>query len=222
LSGMSDVGFLFDLDGVLVDSHELHWSSWQLLQQEDASFKMSLEQFKEGFGQRNESILRKVAPHATTKHEQWAERKEALYRQIASEHLVLLPGMAAFLQQVVEQKIPHIIASSTPVANLNMLLQKTEVGHYFQEFVSGEQVAHGKPAPDVFLAAAAQLGKEPRNCIVFEDAPVGIAAGKAAGCFVVALATTHPADQLKGYDLLVSSPLDLDVQLILQKSGKLV
>lgn len=213
---MKRVAFLFDNDGVLTDSSALHWESWQGLMREAPELQMDYEAFLSGFGKRNELILREVMPESSAaERAAWAEKKELLFRARAAGSIGLLPGMEAFLQSLVAAEIPRIIASSTPVANLEMLLESTVLGKYFTDFVSGEQVALGKPAPDIFIAAAAQLGFAPSDCIVVEDAPVGIAAGKAAGAFVVALETTHRGSTLQGYDLLYPSPKALQLQDIL-------
>ncbi len=213
---MSQVGLLFDNDGVLVDSSELHWLSWEKLMEEDPSFQMTKEQFVAGFGKRNEHILRDVAAEDGEKHVAWAKRKEEHFRDCAHGSITLLPGIEQFLQQVKAKQMPRIIASSTPVANLEMYLETTALGDYFDAYVSGEQVAEGKPAPDIFLAAAKRLGIPPERCIVFEDAPAGIQAGKSAGCFVVALATSYPAQELENYDLLFQTPHELDLEAVLQ------
>lgn len=213
---MKPVAFLFDNDGVLIDSSELHWYSWQLMVKEIPELTINREQFVSNFGKRNDLIMKDLFPHATQEERQtWTERKEDLFRQCARNAITLLPGMEAFLKKVVAAQIPHIIASSTPVANLELFLSSTVLGKYFDHYVSAEEVAHGKPAPDVFIEAAHRLGFEPKSCIVFEDAPVGIAAGKAAGCFVVALATTHPKEHLSDYDLIYPSARELDLSEIL-------
>jgi HAD superfamily hydrolase (TIGR01509 family) len=210
------VAFLFDNDGVLIDSSALHWKAWQRLMQEDAHFKMDETGFIKGFGKRNDLILKEAAPYATVeKHKHWADRKEKLFRECARGNVSLLPGMEAFLKKVSQSNIPRIIASSTPRENLEMYIESTVLGQYFSDFLSGEEVNHGKPAPDIFIAAAHRLGFEPANCIVFEDAPAGVMAGKAAGCFVVALETTHVRQQLAGYDLVYPSAEALDLDEIL-------
>lgn len=211
------LAFLFDNDGVLIDSSELHWQAWQLLMKEDPNLSMTHEQFENGFGKRNDLILKEVAPQASAEqHRIWAERKEELFRKIAKGNVSLLNGMESFLKAVAARNIPRIIASSTPPANLEMYLQSTVLGTYFDHFISGEQVPNGKPAPDVFIEAANRLSALPRNCIVFEDAPAGIDAGKSAGCFVVALGTTHDQDELFGYDLYYPSADLLDLDMILK------
>jgi sugar-phosphatase len=75
----------------------------------------------------------------------------------------------------------------------------------FEAIVSGEEVARGKPAPDVFLRAAEHLGLAPARAVVLEDAPAGVAAGRAAGARVIAIASTFPAARLGEADLVVSS-----------------
>jgi beta-phosphoglucomutase len=210
------VAFLFDNDGVLIDSSAFHWKSWQLLMEEVPEIKMDRLKFFSDFGKRNDLILKHLIPHIPEeRRKEIADRKEALFRQCAQGNVLLLPGMENFLQKVVAAKIPHIIASSTPLANLEMYLRSTVLGRYFEHYISAEEVAHGKPAPDVFIAAAHRLGFEPTECVVFEDAQAGIDSGKAAGCFVVALETTASRATLSHYDMIYSSAQDLNLEEIL-------
>jgi len=210
------VAFLFDNDGVLTDTSEFHWRAWEMLMEREPALKIDKNAFQATFGMRNDLILQKVAPHVSKEtHIEWTHQKEHIFREIARGEVTLLPGMEHFLKQVAEAKIPHIIASSTPTANLELLVSSTALGKYFTEYLSAENVAHGKPAPDIFIAAANHLGFKPDSCVVFEDAPAGLQAAKAAGCFAVALATTHHPNQLSLYDLIYPSARELDLQEIL-------
>ncbi|MEZ5315524.1 MAG: HAD family phosphatase [Chlamydiales bacterium] len=210
------IGFLFDNDGVLIDSRELHWESWMRLMEEDPTFKITRKEFIESFGKCNDLILQTSFPHVSKiQHIEWAKQKEKFFRTFAFNNLSLLPGMEAFLQKVITAAIPHTIASSAPRENLEMCLNSTPLGRYFDSYLSGEEVEHGKPAPDIFIAAAKQLGYSPCDCVVFEDAPAGITAGRTAGAFVVALETTHKREALFGYDLIYSSTEKLDLEEIL-------
>lgn len=83
------------------------------------------------------------------------------------------------------------------------------IGDVFDAVVSGEEVVHGKPAPNIFLRAAERLGLPPRRCVVLEDAPAGVAAGKAASSRVVAIAAAFPADSIIAADRVVSSFLEI-------------
>ncbi len=210
---MSQMAFLFDLDGVLVDTKELHWQAWQILAEKHEDFSMSYDQFLVSFGKTNQYILDELIPHVSSeKRKILANEKEAAFRSLPIENLKLLKGVIPFLQQLKERNIPMIIASSTPVANLDALLEKTELGEHFNAYVSAEQVKRGKPYPDVFLEAANRLNVQAKDSIVIEDSQAGISAGKAAGCFVIAVTTTHPQEKLKDYDICVDSldKLNLD------------
>ncbi|MCX7872800.1 MAG: HAD family phosphatase, partial [Verrucomicrobiae bacterium] len=87
-----------------------------------------------------------------------------------------------------------------------------KIREYFDAIVSGEDVKHGKPDPEVFLLAAKRIGKKPEECVVFEDAHVGIEAGLKGGMKVVALATTHPPHTLKDANIVVLSFKDLLIE----------
>lgn len=217
------VGFLFDNDGVLVDTTELHWHAWEKLMEESPEFVMTREQFRFGFGKTNALIVAETMPQATKKQgSDWSLRKEEIFRQLARDQVELIPGMEHFLKKVLEAKIPHIIASSTPLKNLEMYIETTPLGKYFDHYISGEEVAHGKPAPDIFIAAARRIGLEPKECVVFEDAPAGLLAARAAGCFVVAVETSYPRKDLPTFDLVYPSPLELNLDEILSENEKRV
>jgi beta-phosphoglucomutase len=79
-------------------------------------------------------------------------------------------------------------------------LEHTGIGPYFQTILDDSFVSKGKPDPEIYLKSAAALGLEPRNCVVFEDSLSGVKAGKAAGCKVVGLTTTHTNDELSETD----------------------
>jgi beta-phosphoglucomutase len=210
-------GLLFDMDGVLIDSREFHWQSWQILQKEEPRLTFTHETFLAGFGMTNEGILKKMLPETTPEERQkLADKKEAHFRELCQGKLTLLPGMESFLQDVQKHNIPRIIASSAPKKNLNFFLENTALSQYFDSFVSGEEVEHGKPAPDVFLKAASRLQLSPNQCIVLEDSPSGLAAGRAAGCFVAAFATTNAIPHLIPCDILYSSPKDLHLSELIR------
>ena len=89
------------------------------------------------------------------------------------------------------------VGTSGPPENLELVLRETGLGHYFAAKVHGFDVAHGKPAPDIFLLAAERAGLSPDNCVVVEDAPVGIQAGLVAGMQIIGYVGSHPAERLQ-------------------------
>src|SRR5690348_3917686 len=130
-----EIGFLFDNDGVLIDSQKLHWLSWQHLMAQEKSLVMDEKTFLSGFGKRNDLILKELIPEKSEAERfKLAEKKEELFRKEAKERIQLLDGMEIFLKTLKSKKIPRIIASSTPVANLKMFLSSTVLGNYFDAF----------------------------------------------------------------------------------------
>lgn len=189
---------VFDWDGVLVDSSRAHERSWELLADENG-LTLPPDHFERGFGMRNEVIIPTLLHWTEDASEirRLSLRKEALYREIVdAEGLTALPGVTVFLDRLEHDRIPRIIASSTHRENIACGLQAAGLSRYFEACVTSEDVAHGKPDPDVFLKAAERLGAPPASCVVFEDTPAGIEAGLRAGMHVVAVTTTHPAAKL--------------------------
>jgi len=163
---------------------------------------------------KNEVIIPTILKWADTPAEiaRLARKKEKQYRQlIRNEQIAPLPGVLTWLQQLKQAGIPCVVASSTDRENIDCALESLGIGEYFSEITSGDEVVHGKPAPDVFLLAAKKIQIPPTRCVVFEDAHVGIAAAHAAGMRVVAVTTTHPADSLTSADLVVSQLDELTV-----------
>lgn len=204
-----DVGFIFDWDGVVIDSHAQHEESWKLLFDE-LGRSMPEGFFKKTFGMRNQQIIpawfEGVSADDLEQIAKLGGRKEELYREIVKrDGIAPLPGVVSLLTELQQRGIPAVIGSSTPRSNLDTIMGLIGVEGFFQDIVSAEDVTHGKPAPDVFLKAAQKINREPARCIVLEDAHVGIEAGKKGGMKVVALATTHPIDQLHGADLTLSN-----------------
>ncbi len=192
-------GALFDWDGVIVDSSAQHEESWERLSAE-TGLPLFEGHFRQGFGRKNQYII----PHMLKWTQDEAEiarlsaRKEALYRQVVAEtHLHPLPGVSEWLTRLHEAEIPCAIGSSTPRANIDFILPRLGLERFFSAIITAENVSHGKPHPEVFQKAAAALGREPSACVVFEDAFVGIEAARAAGARVVAVATTHTAQELQ-------------------------
>jgi HAD superfamily hydrolase (TIGR01509 family) len=139
-------------------------------------------------------------------------RKEALYREVVADWGVeALPGVRTWLDRLRDAGIPCAIGSSTHRENIALSLGMIGLADCFDAMVTSEDVKQGKPHPEVFLTAAARLGAEPARCVVFEDALVGIAAAHAGGMRVVAVATTHPPEELAEADLAVRRLDELEV-----------
>jgi len=199
----SDWCALFDWDGVVIDSSRLHEKSWEWMA---AEFGLPLPEghFRRGFGMKNERIIPEVLGWASDRDHinDLAAKKEKRYRElVVDDGIESLPGVAAWIEQLYDEGVPISIASSTDRANIDCVLDCIGLRRFFTAIVSGDEVEHGKPAPDIFLKAAAKLGG--LRSLVFEDALVGIEAAHRAGMAVVAVTTTHPADELDAADHVV-------------------
>lgn len=178
---------LWDLDGTLVDSAELHWISWRdTLAAEGHS--ITYRQFLDSFGQKNDRILPAWLGPQTPAEEiaRIGDAKEAEYRRLALERgLTPLPGAARWLRRLHERGWKQAIASSAPRRNVAVMLQALAVSREIDAIVGAEDVTAGKPDPQVFLAAAAALGVPPDRCVVVEDAAVGVEAARRARIRVI-------------------------------------
>ena len=191
---------VFDWDGVILDSSRHHEESWERLARETGKH-LPVDHFRKGFGRRNIEIMRDMLGWSQDLGEidRLSRRKEELYREVVKERgIEPLPGVRPWLEQLAKCKIPCGIGSSTEQKNVLLGLEKLEMSGLFQTAVTAEHVQRGKPAPDVFLEVARKLGVGPSRCVVFEDAPAGVEAGRAAGMKVVGVTTTHPGGHLKG------------------------
>ena len=119
--------------------------------------------------------------------------------------------MVEWLSELRSAGVPFAIGSSTPSRNIECVIDALNLRGSFVATVAAEDVAHGKPHPEVFLRAAQKLGVSPKQCVVFEDAHVGIEAARAASMKVVGVATTHPADSLRDADRVVGRLDELTV-----------
>lgn len=199
------VAVLFDLDGVIVDSRAFHIEAWDALAHEHAIDARS-GYFTQTFGMRNDAILGGLLPDAPAERiAALADEKEAMFRKLARGRLEPLPGARELVGFLREQTVPRAVVTSTPLANLRMILETLALDGMFDALVSEEDVTRGKPDPEGFLLGARRLRAEPAVCVVIEDAPAGLTAAKAGGMRAIGVTTTHPARDLGGADLAVDS-----------------
>jgi len=193
--------FIFDLDGVLIDSMPLHRDAWRIylnrlgIPIENIELRMH--------GRRNDEIVSEFIGRDLPASEifEHGAAKERLFREMMAPALQahIVPGVREFLAKW--QATPRAVASNAESANIDFVLDGAGLRGCFSVIVDGHQVARAKPAPDVYLRAAELLGVAPADCIVFEDSPAGVEAGRAAGSRVIGVGT-HTMD-LPGTELVV-------------------
>ncbi len=197
---------LWDMDGVIADTAEMHFRSWQAALAR-RGHDVSEAYFRESFGRRNDAIIRGLLGPETTDAviREIAEDKENAYREIAAREVRLAPGVAALLQGLAAHGYRQALASSAPRANIDLVSRELRIRHYFAVVVDGSEVSAGKPDPEVFSLAAQRLGVAPRDALVVEDAVYGVQAATRAGMRVIAVTTSHPRADLAQADLVVDS-----------------
>ena len=194
--------FLFDMDGVIVDSNPMHRIAWEAYSRRHGVETTEAMQ-QRMYGKRNDEIVRDFIGEHLTDEEVFAHgaAKEALYREMMAPRLSesLIPGVREFLDR--HCNLPKAVATNAEPANVEFVLQRAGLARYFNAVVDGQQVSNPKPHPDIYLKAADLLGVAPEFCLVFEDSHTGVQAGLAAGMRVVGISSTH--DDLAGVALLV-------------------
>jgi beta-phosphoglucomutase family hydrolase len=214
---MQQRAVIWDLDGTLIDSVAYHWQAWRAVMEAE-KFVYTHADFVADFGKRNDEILRLRVDAAMSEAEiaRIALAKEEQYRHLVrTQGLELLPGGADWLERLRDDGWLQALGTSAPRGNVEAVFDAIAMEQYFAAVMSSEQVKQGKPAPDVFLAAAAQMGVAPEHCFVVEDAPAGIEAARRAGMTAVGVCTTHPdleADWV--FSSLAEMPRDFFVRLV--------
>ena len=211
----SSIAVLWDMDGVLVDTAELHYQTWKQTLA-DYGIPFSRQIFNEFFGMNNEQTLTGILgrPPEPSFLQELSDNKENKFRKSIHGQIELYPGVRKLLQDLQRAGVRQAIASSAPQENIDALVIKLNMASFFQAIVSGCELK-SKPDPATFLLAAERLGVPPRYCVVIEDALHGIEAARRAGMKCIAVATTNPIDLLSPANLVVGSINELSVARIL-------
>lgn len=177
-------GFIFDLDGVIVDTAKYHYLAWKKLANE-LGFEFTQEQnelFKGVSRKRCLEILLAIGKIEATQEQfdTWMIEKNLDYLEFIKnmDESEILPDVPKVLEFLKERNIPIALGSASK--NAQPILEKVGLLPYFDTIVDGNNVTKAKPDPEVFLLAAKQLGVDANNCVVFEDAVAGIQAANAA------------------------------------------
>ncbi len=196
---------LWDMDGVLVDTADLHFRAWRRLLSE-LGRSLTEEEFRATFGLRNDLILRDLLGDTPAGEiERLSYRKEAFFREQAAGRVRPLPGAVELVRRAREAGRRMAVVTSTPRANIDLVLESAGLAGNFDAIVAAEDVSQGKPDPEGFLLAARMLSVAPERCLVIEDAPGGIEAARRAGMCSLAVATTHRRQELAAADSVVDS-----------------
>ncbi|MEU1931775.1 HAD family phosphatase [Streptomyces sp. NPDC019826] len=180
---------LFDLDGTLVDSEPNYYEAGRRLLARHGVRDFSWEDHSRfiGIGTRETLTVLREEYRIEAPVDELLAGKNALYLELAGASTAAFPEMRALVERLHGCGVPMAVASGSSRAAIAATLAVTGLDAYLPLYVSAEEVAHGKPEPDVFLEAARRLGVVPDTCVVLEDAVPGVLAAHAAGMRCVAI-----------------------------------
>ncbi|MFW5845215.1 MAG: HAD family hydrolase [Planctomycetota bacterium] len=193
-------GVLFDMDGVLCDSERFMTEAAMAMFRNDFQLEVAEEDFRPFVGTGEDSYLGGVAE----KHGIALDlpdhklRAYSLYLDAIKGQLQPLPGALHFVQRL--QEVGRQVAVASSADRIKVMGSLAEIGldpDSLAAVVTGDDIARKKPDPEIYRSAAAALGLEPGACLVVEDAISGVRAGKAAGCRVLGVCNSFPADDLQ-------------------------
>jgi beta-phosphoglucomutase family hydrolase len=210
------IAVIFDMDGVLVDNLLYHFDAWKQFSAAHAYQLTDEELTNYVNGRVSKEILEYLFKRELNPEEvhRYTEEKEELYRSLYRPHLKPTEGLISFLENLKQHQVPIAVGTSAPATNIDFTLINAGIKDYFQTIVDARDVKKGKPAPEIYLKAARLLGMEPANCVVIEDALLGIEAAKRAGMKVIGIATTHKAEEITHTDLVIQDFHELSYERV--------
>jgi beta-phosphoglucomutase len=196
---------LFDFDGVVIKSMESHYHGWQKAL-EEYGIDMSPEELYILEGQGVEEVASQLVRKFNIPAEERKniiQKKRLYYNQVKKDELY--PYFLDVIEWARQMELKTALVTGGDRERVVKALQAYGIDSYFQIIVTSENVMHTKPSPEPYLTAAQLLGVEPQQCIVIENAPLGITSAKAAEMKCIAITTTLPSSFLKRADVVADN-----------------
>jgi HAD superfamily hydrolase (TIGR01509 family) len=209
--------FIFDMDGVIIDSEPLHNEG---ILKTLAYFKVSFspENLEQYAGTTTAFLFNKIVEERGLQlsvDEMVAYKDQHVIKGIREMNLVPIPGILDLLSALKVMEIPIAIASSSAFPVIDAVVEKFQLANQFDIIMSGESLPKSKPDPAIYLLTAKQLGIDPGHCVVLEDASLGVQSAKAAGMFCIAFQNKNSGKQnLSKADQIVAKISDIDLKTL--------
>ncbi|MCE7066479.1 HAD family phosphatase [Dyadobacter sp. CY326] len=214
-----EIAVIFDMDGVICHTNPYHsmafreFFSKRNLSPTDEEFAVHM------FGKSNSYILSHFLQKTVEGDELLTleNEKESLFRQIYEPHIEPIKGFNDFIAGLVKNNVKLGVATSAPLANLDLIMGKVPVRQHLGSVMASENVKKHKPDPEVYLTSAKNLGVSPDDCVVFEDSFSGITAALNAGMRVVGVLSSHTREELPPCNLYIENYREisfLDIQAL--------
>lgn len=213
---------IFDFDGVITDSEILHLRAFnQVLAQHNIEITEEVY-YKDYLGFTDRDCFESVAGKNnlgldSAQIANLIKQKNVIFDELAGNEATIFEGVPEFLQMLTDNKIRRAICSGALLIDIQPILEKSQLGPFFEEIVSAEQIEKGKPDPEGFLLALKKLNEGIQNsiaaneCVVIEDSHWGLEAAIAAGMHTVAITNTYDAEQLTMAEKIVERFSELTI-----------
>ncbi len=209
---------LFDMDGVLVDSEPLFLSAINRLLGEEGVEPVSVQENEEFLiGTTIDETWRQLKIHRPLPlpAAEYIRRYDDIVRQVMAEELAPQPGVRELLAVCRQRGLAKAVASSSLHMWVDLKLNAIGLTGAFDAVLGGDDVSRGKPEPEIYLKAAAQMGVPPEQCIAIEDSPIGIAAAVASGAYTIAVRTEYTRNlDVSQAHLILETLEDFDLNLL--------
>lgn len=199
--------FLFDLNGTMIDDMQYHIQVWFDVLTKDLGAELTWDEVvHQMYGKNTELFVRIFGPDRFTPEEMHnlSIEKEKKYQDLYRPNLKGLPGLELFLETAKQKGIKMGIGSAAILFNIDFAIDGLGIRHYFDSVIGAEHVKDSKPNPETYLKGAKELGLNPEDCIVFEDAPKGVEAAFNAGMKCVVLTTMHEKEEFSIYPNIIT------------------
>jgi beta-phosphoglucomutase-like phosphatase (HAD superfamily) len=193
-------GFIFDMDGTMIDSMPFHQKSWVAFCQRHGIAMDVPELMRRTTGRNGAECMSELFGKPVPADEAWAlvHEKEEIYRELFAPVFSEVRGFKAFARSAQERGLKIGVGTAGDKHNIAFAMKHLALDFSIDAVVGGDQGLPGKPEPAIFLEAARLMNTPASNAIVFEDAPLGIEAARRAGMRAVAICTSHSANELAG------------------------
>ncbi|GET23329.1 HAD superfamily hydrolase (TIGR01509 family)/beta-phosphoglucomutase family hydrolase [Prolixibacter denitrificans] len=196
---VEQMGIIFDMDGVIIDSNPLHIKAWRSVFEKENVFISDDDFSNIVSGTTGDTAIRTLLKRELTQDEvnNFNEAVDAEFRRMLTEMNVgPVKGLRNFLERMRSAGHRIVVATSAPTKNVDMVMNKLQLREYFEFIIDRTRVTHGKPHPEIYLKTLEQIAIPDYRCVVFEDSLAGVKSAVGAGLRVIGVTTSHSAEEL--------------------------
>ncbi len=200
------------MDGTMIDNMPYHAEAFKELHKR-YNLDMPHDFMERTSGRTSKDIMPMIFGQNISEERivELTHEKESLYRELYRPHLKLVNGLSELLESLSNEGVSMCVGSSAPDENIDFVLDGLNIRRYFKAVINSSQITQGKPNPEVFLKAAAAMNMPPEQCVVVEDAILGVEAARNAGMAVIGVATIMSPEQLQQADMVIKDFTEVNV-----------